>query len=499
MDPSSISSPSAPATNAVPFAVEPNNHLPSPSSNHPPYAEMIYTAIEALKEKNGSSKRAISKYIEQVYRHQLPPPESHSNLLTHHLKRLKSDGLLQTIKNSYIIPRSIPPPASTEPPSTASPSQPSKPRGRPRKSVTPSPAQAQPQDNFIPQPLPLVVANNDNNNAPLQNAEPVWAALGLSDDAIDVQAAAATPEGTKRRPGRPPGSKNVSGLKNATAPSPSQNPTPIEGQVPPTPASRGRGRPPGSKSKSKRKPGRPPKVNPDTPTPAVASDGTKRRPGRPPKNQQQNPTPIPFATTLPETEVPQPQVAVPEVAVLTPRSRGRPRKNPAVAAVPVAVVAGGGRGRGRGRGGRGRPGRIGHAFGGITLRAPGKRPVGRPKKGTAPATASASQNAANEVDLRRKLEHFQGKIKESLAVIKPHFDHESPVTALAAIQELEILGAMDLNEPLNEEPLPSQPNVPAQDQPQQSVAQPQVFAQYPPFHTQDRHNQQQQSQYQYHP
>ncbi|CAL5186656.1 unnamed protein product [Lathyrus oleraceus] len=491
MDPSSISSPSAPVANAVPFAVEPNNHLPSPSSNHPPYAEMIYTAIEALKDKNGSSKRAISKYIEQVYSHQLPPPESHSNLLTHHLKRLKSDGLLQTIKNSYIIPRSTPPPAATEPPSTASPSQPSKPRGRPRKSQ-----------------LPIVVANNNNNNAPLQNAEPVWAALGLSDDPVDAQAAAATPtpaEGSKRRPGRPPGSKNVSnvsGSKYATAPSPSpspsQNQSPIEGQVPPTPASRGRGRPPGSKSKSKKKPGRPPKLRPDTPTPAVASDGTKRRPGRPPKNQQQNPTPIPFATTVPETEVPQPQVAVPEVvvsaavpatvegmAVLTPRSRGRPRKNPAVAAVPVAG-GGRGRGRGRGRGGRGRGGGR-------------KRPVGRPKKGTAPATASTSQSAANEVDLRRKLEHFQGKIKESLVVIKPHFDHESPVTALAAIQELEILGAMDLNEPLKEELLPSQPNVPAQDQPQELVAQPQVFAQYPPFHTQDRHYQQQQSQYQYHP
>ncbi|KAL0464162.1 UNVERIFIED_CONTAM: hypothetical protein Slati_0303800 [Sesamum latifolium] len=50
---------------------------------------MITAAISALKERNGSSKRAIAKYIETHYAN-LPP--THSALLTHHLKRLKING-----------------------------------------------------------------------------------------------------------------------------------------------------------------------------------------------------------------------------------------------------------------------------------------------------------------------------------------------------------------------------------------------------------------------
>jgi hypothetical protein len=162
----------------------------------------------------------------------------------------------------------------------------------------------------------------------------------------------------------------------------------------------------------------------------------------------------------------------------------------------------------------------------VQARPAGKRPVGRPKKGTTPATATATapENAANE-DLRRKLEHFQGRVKESLALLRPHFNHESPVTAIAAIQELEILVAMDLNEPLKDEPLPQQQNLPVQDQPppqqpppqqvqpqqvppqqvppqhfpaQQIAHVPQVFPQYPPFHIQEFQFQQQQPQL-YHP
>ncbi|NMR88151.1 hypothetical protein HKB06_20560 [Vibrio parahaemolyticus] len=100
------------------------------------------------------------------------------------------------------------------------------------------------------------------------------------------------------------------------------------------------------------------------------------------------------------------------------------------------------------------------------LRKSGARPVGRPKKGS--TSASTSQNAANE-DLRRKLEHFQSKVKESLAVLKPHFNHASPVTAIAAIQELEVLSTLDLKAPLRDEthqqPQP-QPQVYEQQYPQ---------------------------------
>ncbi|XP_033115086.1 histone H1.1, embryonic-like [Anneissia japonica] len=36
-------------------------------SSHPPYSEMIAAAISALKERNGSSRQAIAKYIQANY------------------------------------------------------------------------------------------------------------------------------------------------------------------------------------------------------------------------------------------------------------------------------------------------------------------------------------------------------------------------------------------------------------------------------------------------
>ncbi|XP_076923693.1 uncharacterized protein LOC143585904 [Bidens hawaiensis] len=70
---------------------------------------MITAAITALKDKDGSSRQAISKYIEKHFAN-LPP--THSTLLTHHLKRLKNLGQLVMVKHSYMIP---PPVRSTEP------------------------------------------------------------------------------------------------------------------------------------------------------------------------------------------------------------------------------------------------------------------------------------------------------------------------------------------------------------------------------------------------
>ncbi|KAL0425333.1 UNVERIFIED_CONTAM: Histone H1 [Sesamum radiatum] len=77
----------------------------TPAHSHPPYAEMITAAISALKERDGSSKRAIAKYIETHYAN-LPP--THSALLTHHLKRLKINGQVLMVKHSYKLPRSAP-------------------------------------------------------------------------------------------------------------------------------------------------------------------------------------------------------------------------------------------------------------------------------------------------------------------------------------------------------------------------------------------------------
>lgn len=77
----------------------------------------------------------------------------------------------------------------------------------------------------------------------------------------------------------------------------------------------------------------------------------------------------------------------------------------------------------------------------------------------------------------------QSKVKESLGTLKPYFNHESPVTAIAAIQELEVLSTLDLKAPLRDEtqqqppPLPqTQTQVYEQQYPQpQSQQLPQFF------------------------
>ncbi|KAL4196748.1 hypothetical protein AMTRI_Chr04g247780 [Amborella trichopoda] len=123
------------------------------SPSHPPYVDMIISAITALKEENGSSKRAIDKYMEANYPN-LPP--THTALLAHHLRRLKECGELVMVKNSYKLPNQAEPQAEAgaepgpEEPTNAeptgepialvvtqvgpSPTKSGRPRGRPRKS-----------------------------------------------------------------------------------------------------------------------------------------------------------------------------------------------------------------------------------------------------------------------------------------------------------------------------------------------------------------------------
>ncbi|CAL0323934.1 unnamed protein product [Lupinus luteus] len=415
MDPSSI--PPPPPPTVVPFTDEPNP--PPPTTSLPSYADMIHRAIEALKEKNGSTKRAISKYISEVYNPFLPPPSTHSTLLTQNLKRLKDNGFIQMVNNSYMLPRSVPLLPSSEDSAKVS-----RPRGRPRK------VQVQPQE------LVHVVQ---------QNAEPVWAALGLSDE---PQVLNMVPETERKRLGRPRKSvvESVGELV-----------------VSATVGSRGRGRPPGSKNKKKL--GRPAK-NESVAVVAVAvagdgSGGVKRRPGRPRKNNDGVLIPV---TPAAEGEVPVALAGDVPVAV-TASIRGRPRRN-------AGTGSGRGRGRGGGRGGGTLPAQHRSSFG---------RPVGRPKKGT--TSDSTSQNVVADGDLKRKLEHFQSKVKESLEVLKPYFTHESPLSAIAAIQDLEVLGAMDLNAPLEQdEPLPQQPHLPQQHQPLQNHQPPHQPLQPPPQH-----------------
>nr|CAA15421.1 HMR1 protein [Antirrhinum majus] len=97
----------------------------APAHNHPPYAEMITSAISALNERNGSSKRAIAKYVESNF---TGLPATHASLLATHLKRLKDTGDILMVKHSYKLPRSAPSNGAV----SADPSTKRRP-GRPRK------------------------------------------------------------------------------------------------------------------------------------------------------------------------------------------------------------------------------------------------------------------------------------------------------------------------------------------------------------------------------
>lgn len=60
----------------------------------------------------------------------------------------------------------------------------------------------------------------------------------------------------------------------------------------------------------------------------------------------------------------------------------------------------------------------------------------------------------------------QLKVKQAVVALKPQLSHESPAIAIAAVQELEEIAAMDVNAPLREEPLQPQPLPVPQSQPQ---------------------------------
>ncbi|XP_068659450.1 HMG-Y-related protein B-like [Aristolochia californica] len=115
----------------------------SKPSATPQYPEMIFAAIAALNDKNGSNKPAISKYIESQYG-DLPP--GHETLLAHHLTKMKESGELVLVKNNYMRPdpdapprrgRGRPPkPKVAVPPGTVV--SPPRPRGRPPKPKDPN-------------------------------------------------------------------------------------------------------------------------------------------------------------------------------------------------------------------------------------------------------------------------------------------------------------------------------------------------------------------------
>ncbi|PPD68394.1 hypothetical protein GOBAR_DD34733 [Gossypium barbadense] len=126
MDPFFSSMPVAPPPPIPPPSVIP---VVPPFVSNPTTATTVAGAIGALKDKNGSSKRAIAKYIESAHK-DLPP--THSALLTHHLKRLKNNGILVMVKKSYKLASTARSEGRGRPPKTG----PKKSPGRPRKPKT---------------------------------------------------------------------------------------------------------------------------------------------------------------------------------------------------------------------------------------------------------------------------------------------------------------------------------------------------------------------------
>ncbi|KAL9234402.1 hypothetical protein vseg_009279 [Gypsophila vaccaria] len=115
--PTSSPPPQQPPLSTADHAIPPST-LPQPLSPRPSYTEMIMSAImydNSQGKCGGSSKRAISKYIDRVYS-ELPP--THSALLTHHLIRLKDSGQLAVVGKSYQLPGFKPPPSPLGPPRT---------------------------------------------------------------------------------------------------------------------------------------------------------------------------------------------------------------------------------------------------------------------------------------------------------------------------------------------------------------------------------------------
>ncbi|XP_071735398.1 HMG-Y-related protein A-like [Rutidosis leptorrhynchoides] len=64
----------------------------------PPYTEMIFAAIDALKEKEGVTESSISNYIESTCGYL---PDEHTTILTENLNKLVENGELMLLNNSY--------------------------------------------------------------------------------------------------------------------------------------------------------------------------------------------------------------------------------------------------------------------------------------------------------------------------------------------------------------------------------------------------------------
>jgi hypothetical protein len=157
--------------------------------------QMILEAIDALKDKNGSNKSAVSRHIEGKYG---DLPAAHASLLTAHLARMKESGELIFVKNNYFR-------------SDAPDAPPKRGRGRPPKQRDPN----------APPPAPKPASGRPRGRPPKAKA-PL--------DAAVAQATAGMPRGR----GRPPKKAKTTAAAPA-APAAGDGTAPVK---------RGRGRPP---------------------------------------------------------------------------------------------------------------------------------------------------------------------------------------------------------------------------------------------------------------
>ncbi|AEE76037.1 unnamed protein product [Arabidopsis thaliana] len=368
---------------------------PHVSMPHPPYSEMICAAIAALNEPDGSSKMAISRYIERCY---TGLTSAHAALLTHHLKTLKTSGVLSMVKKSYKIAGSSTPPASVavaaaaaaqgldvprseilhssnnDPMASGSASQPLKRgRGRPPK----------PKPESQPQPLQQLPPTNQVQ----ANGQPIW-------EQQQVQSPVPVPtpvtESAKRGPGRP--RKNGSAAP-ATAPI-------VQASVMAGIMKR-RGRPPGRRAAGRQR--KPKSVSSTASVYPYVANGARRR-GRPRR------------VVDPSSIVSVAPVGGENVAAVAPgmkRGRGRP---PKIGGVISRLIMKPKRGRGR--------------------------PVGRPRKiGTSVTTGTQDSG-----ELKKKFDIFQEKVKEIVKVLKDGVTSENQAV-VQAIKDLEALTVTETVEP----------------------------------------------------
>ncbi|CAH2036140.1 unnamed protein product [Thlaspi arvense] len=402
------------------FFQPPPQPAPQQSNEHPPYADMICSAIAALNEPDGSSKQAISRFIERGYS---GIPQAHGALMTHHLKSLKNNGVLTMVKKSYKF-------AAPTPPTSVA--------------VAAAAAAA-----GLEHPRSDFMTNVVVENQPLPDPAPT-----------------STPQTQKRGRGRPPKPKPdvqpnevlQSNGKSAWVPNQSPLSRPEEEMQPQTHAHALAQAQPLSQIQPqfqiqpqsqiqpqpliKRPPGRPRKDGSSPTARASVSGGVEiaKRRGRPPSGRAAGRERKPAVVSAPPS-------VIPYVANGGVRRRGRPRRvdtgasyvappppppNAETGGDDVAVVVA--------KRGRGRPPKIGGAIRKAMKPQRGYfrsgRPVGRPRKNAMFRGASGQQDAGYG-ELKEKFELFQEKAKGIVNVLKAEIGGSENQAVVQAIQELE--------------------------------------------------------------